>query len=319
MNTKDNHNLSTKNISDTKKYWIGGYAVLAVIFLGIHFLFQLRLFEEWDKYLPLLKKLSLSIFFILFVLLCSRFIERVIDTRSRSEGNRYNLIRITRLLTTIFILAVAVAFLFQNLYTLAISFGLVSLIFGFALQAPITSFIGWLYIVFRAPYQVGDRIQIGQFKGDVIEIGYLDTILLEFSGDYLGNDRSSGRVIHFPNSNVLRTEVFNYSGPAAPFIWNETALQIGYHSDVAFVQECMVQAAAEDFEKRYPDFSHGNTLQWAPDVYFRVNTYAWLEAVVSYPVKPTDTTPRRTEILKGALRKINAQPDKAVLPEGTKR
>ena len=170
-----------ENNSRKQKYWIGGYAVLAIIFLAIHFLLELKLFAVWDEYLPLVKKLSLSIFFIFVILLIGKFIEKLIATRSSSRGNRYNLIKITRLLTTMFILILAISFLFQNLYAAAISFGLISLIFGFALQAPISSFIGWIYIVFRTPYQVGDRIQMENFKGDVVEITYLDTILFEFS------------------------------------------------------------------------------------------------------------------------------------------
>lgn len=312
-------NLIIPDDPKKKSYWIGGYAILAFIFIAIHFLLELKVFAVWEDYLPLLKKLSLSIFFIFIILLTGKFIEKVIASQSGSRGNRYNLIRITRLLTTIFILILAVAFLFQNLYAAAFSFGLISLIFGFALQAPITSFIGWLYLVFRTPYQVGDRIQIEKFKGDVIEITYLDTILLEFSGDYLGNDRSSGRVIHFPNSKVLRTEIFNYSGPSFPFIWNETAIQVAYNSDMQFVENCLLEAASEDFDKRYPQFKTTSIPRWNPDVYFRVNTYAWLEAVISYPVKPTDTTPRRTGILKLALLKMNAQPSKAMFPEGVTR
>src|SRR5699024_1366162 len=106
--------------------------------------------------------------------------------------------------------------------------GLVSLVLGFALQAPITSFIAWLYIIFRKPYKVGNRIQINEHRGDVIEISYLDTIIQECSGDYLGNDRQSGRIIHFPNSMILTDKVTNYSGQHKPFIWNETAVQIAY-------------------------------------------------------------------------------------------
>lgn len=309
----------SNNDNKNQKYWISGYAILAFIFLAIHFLLELKVFAIWEEYLPLVKKLSLSIFFIFIILLIGKFIEKLIATRSRSRGNRYNLIRITRLLTTLFILILAVSFFSQNLYAAAVSFGLISLIFGFALQAPISSFIGWLYIVFRTPYQVGDRIQMEKFKGEVIEITYLDTILLEFSGDYLNNDRSSGRVIHFPNSKVLRTEVFNYSGPAHPFIWNETAIQIAYNSDVEFVEKCFLDAANEDFEKRHPQYNAENLHQLKADVYFRVNTYAWLEAVVSYPVKPLETTSRRTAILKLALQKLQLQPSKAQFPEGTAR
>lgn len=302
--------------TENKKYRISGYAVLAAVLLAMHYLIRMELFEPWAKYRPLAEKLTMSLFLITLIFLIGKVIEKVIDSRSETQGVRYNLLRITRLLTVIFILIVVASFLFQNLYAAAVSFGLISLVLGFALQAPITSFIAWLYIVFRRPYQVGDRIQIEGYKGDVIEISYLDTIIEECNGDYLGNDRKSGRLVHFPNSLILKSQVINYSGPFVPFIWNETAIQISYTSDLKFVEACLVEAAMRDFKKQYPKrHTTGNE----PDVYFRVNTYAWLEAVVTYPVEPGDTTGRRNRILRYALPKLNEQPEKVGFPEGTKR
>ncbi len=88
---------------------------------------------------------------------------------------RYNLIRFIRLMSFVIAALVFVSFLFKNWYTAAVSLGLISLLLGFALQTPISSLIGWFYIVLRVPYRVGDRIQISDFKGDVVEINYLDT------------------------------------------------------------------------------------------------------------------------------------------------
>lgn len=302
-----------------KKYWIGGYASLAVILLVIYYSLELSLFTAWKEYVPFLRKLSMSLFLILVICLIGKIIEKIIDTRNDTEGIRHNLLRINRLVTFVFVLIVAASFLFQNIYAAAISFGLISLVLGFALQAPITSFIAWLYIVFRRPYQVGNRIQIEGLKGDVIEINYLDTIILECSGIYLQNDRSSGRVIHFPNSLILKSEVINYSGPFVPFIWNETAIQIAYTSDLQFVEACLMEAAERDFNEHYPQHSRQNVPEWKPAVYFRVNTYAWLEAAISYPVEPEDTTGRRNRILRYALPLLNQQPDKVKFPEGTMR
>src|SRR5690606_4370867 len=118
------------------------------------------------------------------------------------------------------------------------------------------------------------------------EISYLDTSILECSGDYLVNDRRSGRVVRFPNSLILREEIINYSGPEAPFIWNETAIQIAYTSNLQFVEECLLEAATRDFKEYYPQFSTQKHKQWEPAVYFRINTFAWMEAVISYPVEP---------------------------------
>lgn len=302
-----------------KKYWIGGYALIAFVFLALHFAIEIDIFPDYISRNPLIQKLSLSAFFIFLVLMAGKIIEKLIETKSESEGNKYNLIRITRLLTTVFILILFISFLAQNLYAAAVSFGLISLVLGFALQAPISSFIAWLYIVFRKPYQVGDRIQIGNFKGDVMEIGYLDTVLLEFHGEYLKNDRNSGRVITFPNSLILRSEIFNYSGPYSPFIWNETAVQVAYSSDVEFVEECLLEAALQDFQKKYPQYDLKRYPYWKPVVYFRVNKYSWLEAVVSYPVDPLETTPRRTRILKSALETLNRNPQRVQFPEGNRR
>jgi small-conductance mechanosensitive channel len=128
-----------------------------------------------------------------------------------------------------------VSTLFANWYTAVVSLGLVSLILGFALQTPITSFIGWIYILIRTPYRLGDRIRIGDAMGDVIDVSYLDTTLWEFGGEYLSTDHPSDRIIKFPKSKVLSTAVYNYSWPLFPYIWNEIKFNIAYESDPDFV------------------------------------------------------------------------------------
>lgn len=299
-----------------KKYWIGGYIILALCFLIAHYSLNLPQFSFLEEYLPVIQKFSMSAFLIVLIFIAEKVLEKIIDTKAETEGVKYNLQRITRLLTIIFILTVVASFLFQSLYAVALSFGLFSLVLGFALQAPIASFIAWLFIVFRRPFRVGDRIQIEGFRGDVVEIGYLNTILEECSGDYLGNDRKSGRLVHFPNSIILKSEVINFAGPFVPYIWNETAIQIAFTSDLQFVEACLKEVAITDFKEKYPT---KDVKEYEPEVYFRVNVYAWLEAVISYPVEPTDTTGRRTRILKGVLPLLNAAPDKVGFPEGNKR
>lgn len=59
--------------------------------------------------------------------------------------------------------------------------------------------------------------------------------------------------------------------------------------------------------------------QWEPTVYFRINRFAWMEAVVTYPVEPKDTSERRNRILRYALPLLNESPDKVKFPEGTQR
>lgn len=298
-----------------KTYGIGGLVALGALFLAIHYIIRSPFFPEWVVYRGIAARLSLSMALLAGIVLIGRVLDRVIDKQAQEEGVRYNLHRINRLVTLLFVLIVVASFLFQNLYGVVAGLGLISLILGFALQAPITSFIAWLYIVFRRPFHVGDRIEIEGTRGDVVAIRYLDTIIREVGGPYLANDRSSGRTVHFPNSIILRSKVINYSGQLAPFIWNETALQIAFTSDLPFVEQCLLEAAKADFRQRFPGRDDENDAS----VYFRVNTYAWLEAVISYPVEPGDTTGRRNRILRRALPLLNAQPDKVRFPEGTMR
>lgn len=302
-----------------KKHNLRGYTLLAGLALGFHFLLELQVFSILQPHYPILYKVSMSFSIFTILLLFGRVVENIIINRKASEGDKYNLLSITRLVTTILILIVIIAFLFQNLYAIAVSFGLISLVLGFALQAPISSFIAWLYIVFRRPFKVGDRIQLEGLKGDVVEINYLDTALLECSGEYLRSDRRSGRIIYFPNSIILKSDVINYSGPYTPFIWNEVPIQIAYTSDLQHVEQCLLEAATQDFKDHYPLFDRTLLTKWEPSVYFRVNPYAWLEAVVTYPAEPSDMTGRRNRILKIALPALNKAPEKVQFPEGTRR
>ena len=305
--------------SQYNKKWIIIYGSVAVVLIAIYYLVNLSLFNPWQHYIPFVRKLTLSLFLISAIFLISKLIIQLINSQNHLEGDRYNLLRIVRFLAIVFSLIVAASFLFQNLYAAAVSFGLISLVLGFALQAPIASFIAWIYLIFRRSYLVGDRIEIKGFRGDVVEINYLDTSILECRGDYLGNDRRSGRIIRFPNSLILREEIINYSGPQIPFIWNETAIQISFTSDLKFVEECLLDAAKKDFTEKYNNYDRYKNIEWEPSVYFRNNIYGWMEAVISYPVEPTDTTEKRTRILKIMLPLLNNSPEKVQFPEGSKR
>lgn len=295
------------------------FGIYAIGALVAYSLINLPILDPWSEYRPVARKLAVAIFFISLIRLISRLIETAIHNQDHDAGDRYNLIRIMRLVSMICMVIVIISFLFQNFYAAAASFGLASLVLGFALQAPITSFIGWLYLIFRKPYVVGDRIQLRGMRGDVIEIHYLDTTLRECSGDYIGNDHESGRLIHFPNSNVLTADIINYAGALVPFIWNETALQVAYTSDMGFVEQCLLEAANADFDERYPNLSSDAEQDWQASVYFRSSAYAWMEAVISYPVEPTDTTGRRNRILQIVMPRLNNHPQRVQFPEGVRR
>lgn len=234
--------------------------------------------------------------------------------RVEDDAVRFNLRCVVRLVAGLGFGLVILSLIFANCYTALVSLGLMSLILGFALQTPITSFIGWVYILIHTPYRVGDRIKIGEATGDVIDVGYFDTTLWEFGGQYLSTDHPSGRIIKFPKSNVLNSAVYNYSWPLFPYIWNEVKFNIAYGSDLAFVAAVMEDVATKELgdamierAKQYRNLLVNTPVdeiqvQEKPVVLFRVGDNTWLEVIIRYLVDPKEAGPVKTELIKKCYR-----------------
>lgn len=107
--------------------------------------------------------------------------------------------------------------------------GLLSAGLAIALQDPITNLVGWLFIIWRRPFEVGDRIQVGERAGDVIDIRFFQFTLVEI-GNWVDADQSTGRLLHVPNRKVFIESVANYS-KGFPYIWHEIPVLITFESN----------------------------------------------------------------------------------------
>jgi small-conductance mechanosensitive channel len=308
-----------------------GTHVLLLVGLGAFYQILTYRFPAVEAQYPVIRKLVLAIAVAVVCLMVLRFVEVYFLGRVENAVYKYNLNRVARLVVWLVIAFFVLTILFQNWYTAVVSFGLISLILGFALQTPITSFIGWVYILVREPYRVGDRIRIGLATGDVIDVGYLDTTLWEFGGEYLSTEHPSGRVIKFPNSSVLNTPVYNYTWALFPYIWNEIKFQVAYNSDLEFVaatmQEVAEQEVGEAMMKQVSVFRrllaqtpvNQLEVQERPVVMFRVSEIGWLEAIVRYLVHPKEAGRVKTRLIKKLLVRLNAEPDRVMFPKGNVR
>src|ERR1043166_6271185 len=184
-------------ITNTDKIWFLVYGLVLALLAG--WLTLLHWKSEWfgEHLLTRLSSDTEGAMWVVFVLAVAKGVEVFAFGRIANPVARFNLKRIFRLIVVLAVGFITISVLFVNWYTAVVSLGLISLLLGFALQTPISSFIGWVYILARAPYRVGDRIKIGDLRGDVIDVSYLDTTLWEFGGQYLSTDHPSGRVIRF--------------------------------------------------------------------------------------------------------------------------
>jgi len=251
--------------------------------------------------------------------------------RIEDASTRFTLERIMRLAVAPAIAAIVISIIFVNWYAAIAAFGVGSIIIGLAVQTPMKSFIAWIYILVRQPFRVGDRIKIGDATGDVIDVGYLDTTLWEFGGQYLSTDHPSGRLIKFPNEKVLDELVYNYSWPLFPYIWNEVKFHIAYNADLKFIANTMPKITEEELGREmiervetFRDLLARTPVDELdvhehPRVIFRVGENTWLEAIVRYLIAPREAGRVKTRLIKKLLAALNAAPDRVVFPAGANR
>ena len=106
--------------------------------------------------------------------------------------------------------------------------GLIGAGLAIALREPLLSIAGRLAVFAGHMYSVGDRIEINKMSGDVIDIGFFYTRMMEI-GNWVKGDQYSGRIIQFANAQIFGTAVFNYTQNFS-YIWDEIKLPITYAS-----------------------------------------------------------------------------------------
>src|SRR6266576_3386026 len=313
------------------RFWFVMYVVVLAVFAAVYFLIGARIIPLPDAGISITQRILRGVALITVVLTVARAISFYVIGRIEDASTRFTLQRIERLAVALAVAVIVISIVFVNWYTAVAAFGVGSIILGLAVQAPMKSFIAWIYILLRQPYRVGDRIKIADATGDVIDVGYLDTTLWEFGGQYLSSDHPSGRLIKFPNEKVLDELVYNYSWPLFPYIWNEVKFQVGYQSDLKFVAETMQQIVekelGQEMMKRvevYRDLLARTPVDELevrshPRVIFRVDEVTWINAIVRYLVSPREAGSVKTRLIPKLLTALNAEPDKVMFPAGANR
>ena len=313
------------------RFWFVVHAVVLAVCAAVYFLIASKVIPLPPAGVSIAERILRGAALVVVVLAIARAVSVYGIARIEDASTRFTLQRIAHLAVAIAIAVIVVSIIFVNWYAVAAAFGVGSIIVGLAVQTPMKSFIAWIYILVRQPFRVGDRIQIGDATGDVIDVGYLDTTLWEFGGKYLSSDHPSGRLIKFPNEKVLDELIYNYSWPLFPYIWNEIKFQIAYNADLEFIASTMQKIAEEELGeemiKRVETFRDllARTpvdeleVREHPRVIFRVGENTWLEAIVRYLVSPREAGRVKTRLIKKLLAALNAAPDRVKFPAGAAR
>ncbi len=174
-------------------------------------------------------KALLSVVLILLFVLIHRLVIFLVARSEAEPISKYRARKFSAYLLT-FSAAVLIFLIWSTSTTQFVTVvGLASAGLAVAMKDMIVDLMGWLFIMIRRPFSLGDRIEVQGVKGDVVDLRSFQFSLLEV-GNWVEADQSTGRIVHVPNRYVFVYHIINYNNGFG-FIWNEIPVLITFESN----------------------------------------------------------------------------------------
>lgn len=248
--------------------------------------------------------------------------EKIINARKEEPKERY---RHRKFLNTIIAVLSAAAIIIvwaHPMQRTGTFLGLVGAGVAIALREPLLSIAGRMAIFAGNMYTVGDRIQVETMSGDVIDVGFFYTRMMEI-GNWVGGDQPSGRIVQLPNSKMFGNAIFNYTQNFA-YIWDEIHLPITYQSNMEAASKILtdvgatytrefLESATEDLERMQHSFVVPS-VELKPAVFVKV-TSNWLELTLRYIVDPKKRRAASSFIYGEVFKRLQQRKDIAIASE----
>jgi len=193
--------------------------------------------------LSLTTRLIYSIVGIVLIRNAFRLLEHTLTPHFGYGDQRYHARKMVTATAYIVIFAFIMILFADRLKHVGFAVGVIGAGVVVALQDVIASLGGFIAIGFSNLYRVGDRIQVNETRGDVIDVSVMRTTVLE-TGNWVSGDLYSGRIVRVPNSVVLKGLIFNYS-QGFKFVWDEITIRLTCVSDHEQARQMLLRVAKE--------------------------------------------------------------------------
>jgi small-conductance mechanosensitive channel len=190
---------------------------------------ELRVSEDFSERRRQLRVSAALILGALVLLwLCRLAVERFVTEPHR----RYQIKKILSLLATLVIGVGLISIFARDLKELVTGVGIFMAGLAIALQEMVSSFFAWFVIRGKRGYRTGDWIRLGDQEGEVVDIGWLVTVLeqvapLDPDG---GGGTQTGGLAFVSNSTIFKGSVVNYTH-SVPFLWCSLRYTVTFESD----------------------------------------------------------------------------------------
>ncbi len=208
--------------------------------------------------IPLVRTLIILITLFVIFNITLTYIKKSLINKSKNKRQKTSIENFSRIIKVIIfiVLFIVAIFSYVGSFTgLGIAAGLFTAALGWALQRPITGVAAWIMVVVKRPFDIGDRIIVGDVKGDVRDIT-LTHIVLDEVGGLVNSEVVSGRVIMVPNYQLYELNITNYT-QQHDYIIGEAIVQVTYESDldkaIKIVSDSAMKYSKEAFEKLKQD------------------------------------------------------------------
>lgn len=214
-----------------------------------------------------LEKLFYSFVVLFFAVVANDALLTIIRNKMHDVKERYSMRKALTAVLTLLVFAVILGVWFTETTSLIVAYGIISAGIAIALQDVLKNAAGGFIIFFSTPFRAGDRIQVDNNLGDVIDINIFSTSIME-TREWVDGDQYSGRILQVPNSFVLNTTIKNYTKDFS-FIWDEIFIMLTYDSDWKKARGIILNIAHEatsSFEEAaLRTYHHGREVSYQPE------------------------------------------------------
>jgi small-conductance mechanosensitive channel len=279
-----------------------------------------------DELKGLLIRISILLLILAAVFGFAELWRRTIFRYVHDVRRRYQFLLLRKIVLW-FSIALVIAFAFASQLGSAATFaGLLTAGVAVALQNVILSVAGYFLLIGKYGIRTGDRIQIGDVTGEVIDVGLIRMHVMELGGEAL--ETPTGRVVAFSNAIVFQPTAGVFKQiPGTHFVWHEIRLTLSPDSNYHLVHDRLMGAVdavfadyREEMERQHRQLqqtvSTGSPAALAPKGRLRF-TGAGLEVVIRYPVDTANAAEIDDRVTRELLKAIDEEPKLSLVGGGT--
>ncbi len=186
-------------------------------------------------------KLILSVLMAIVLGVVQYSILKIALRNVTDTGLRYKWGKTTRFIIAIIGILLIGRIWFEGVGAVGTYIALVAAGLVIVLREPVQDIAAFLFIMWRHPFRLGDRIEVNDVSGDVIDQGLFKFTLMEI-GKWVDADQSTGRVVHISNHKIFSGNIYNYTG-GFKYIWNEVTVRLAFESDWRKAKELLLEIA----------------------------------------------------------------------------